>query len=359
MDKKRKWDSEETDMFQMQNGIWYVRYWSPSRKCYLENSLKTDIKAKAKKAKKLFLESLHEQKGKEARAYKKYKDVCNAFLSDTVWKSEATKKTALNQINNHIIPWFGNYDPDRIDENLWERYASEKRSKDPNCSLFNTRKYIWKIHNWAHRKRIVKDKFVPFDFDEGRKSPGVIVTRLQLNKIQVYLNEDWEDISNLAFEMAFRIGEIKALTWDRVNLSTGEITLEAEHTKTRRARKPVMTGAASEILLRRKLARIESDYVFPSHDKTKPMSKSDDAWQRAKKAAGVKCRFHDLRHTWLTNAFKASNRYAEICEYAGLSLDEALETYVKFNRNDMASIAITMTNISKTQGKTGEDQRDE
>jgi len=347
---KRRWDKEEKDMYQMPNGVWYLRYYSPKLKRQIEMSLKTDRRPKALKNKKRILEDIGDQKTSDAVGYKRFRDVVAAFQADIVWESANTKKTAENQIKNHLLPWFGNYDPDRIDNLLWRKYAAERRQEDPECSLLNARKYLWKISNWAYQKRIIKNKFVPDDFDEHRKSPGRIVTREDLDKIQKHLNQDWRDLSEMAFQMAFRVGELKGLSWDRVNFETGEITLEAIHTKNRLARKPVMTSKAKEIMKRRFVAK-ESKWVFPGIPKTEPFSTSDRAWQLAKVTAGVECRFHDLRHTWLTSAFKNSNRYAEICQFAGLSLEEALKTYVKFSTEDMAIIAVTMSDFLSSSGE--------
>ena len=353
-DKNRIWDEKYPDLYKRESGNYYLRYWSPKLKRTLEESLRTNEYWRAEKARKKILENLQDQKTNEAKGYKTWRSVAEAFKSETVWDSEGTRKSAMNQINKHLGPWFGMYNPDKIDDNLWKKYANERRDEVPGCSLLNARKYLWKVQNWAFDKGIVKKKFIPTDFEAGRKSPGVIVTRAQLDKIQKYLPLDYKDLSEIAFEMAFRIGELKNLEWDRVNFKTDEIILEAKHTKTRRGRKPVMTAKVKEILSRR-LKDSKGPYVFPMPtDSNRPLHNKDAPWQLAKKSAGIKCRFHDLRHTWLTSAFKASNRYAEICEYAGLSLDEALDTYVKFNTDDMRAIAVSVGTFENSLGKNWE-----
>jgi integrase len=350
------------DVVMYRNGDFYLTYWSPKLERNLESPLGTNVIAKIAKLRKRYLESLGEQKSKEALSFKTWRDVAEGFKEEAVWKSENTKRTALNQIDKHLIPYFGGYDPEEINDNKWQKYGQGRREKAPKCSLLNAMKYFWAIQNWAHEKGIVKTKFTPFDFDANRKSPGVLVSREQLNSIQAHLAADvvwgslWIDLSEMAWEMAFRRGELSKLEWDRVNLETGEITLELEHTKTRRGRKPVMTRKARSIMERRFEAR-QGPYVFPMATNPKrPLHDKDKPWQDAKRKAGVKCRFHDLRHTWLTNAFKASNKYAEICEYAGLTLDEALKTYVKFGISEMQSVASIFDN---ELGKTREGQRNE
>jgi integrase len=48
---------------------------------------------------------------------------------------------------------------------------------------------------------------------------------------------------------------------------------------------------------------IASDKATPdvhSSDPTKPLKSMKEAWETAKKAAGIQCRFHDLRHSACT-----------------------------------------------------------
>lgn len=335
---KRRYDSEYDDMYQAANGTYYIRYWSPSLGRVIEPSLKTKIRSKAVKERKRRLEAIGEEKDKTAVGYKKFSQVIKAFQAQIVWESVNTEKAANNQLNNHLLPYFGGFDPEAVTNESWRKYAMLRREKTPKCSLFNAQKYLSKVINWAFENRIIKKKFVPDDFDKGRKSPGVVVTEVQFKAIYGHLNQDWKDIALMAWEMAFRVNEIKKLEWSRVNFNTGQILLEAEHTKTRRARAPVMTGSIREMLMRRSKSMV-SRWVFPGKPVTEPFSYSDQAWQLAKSKAKVICRFHDLRHTWLSTMFKKTNRYAEICEYAGLSLDEALKTYVKFTVDDMSDIS--------------------
>jgi integrase len=336
---KRNWDLEFKDMYRMGNGTYYLRYWSAKLGRDIEKSLKTDVKARALKERKRILENLDQEKDKTAIKYKKFKQVVAAYLLERSWDSRATELVELNQINKHLLPSFGNYDPDQVNNNLWRKYAQTRRETDPNCSLHNARKYLAKILNWANFEKITKKKVVLDDFDTNRKSISVELSSSEFLAIWKNLNQDWQDISEIGWEMGCRVGEIKALSWERVNFKSGELIFEAEDTKNDFARRPVMTDRVREILLRRKeLAR--GPYVFASpHDPLRHFSKSDQAWQVAKRKAQVKCRFHDLRHTWLRRAFRVSNRYAEICAYAGLSLKKALETYIQFSQADMTAIS--------------------
>jgi len=105
-------------------------------------------------------------------------------------------------------------------------------------------------------------------------------------------------VISLAIATGMRRGEIRGLTWDRVNLGRRLITLT--ETKTHRPRGvPISDVTAAEL---DSLTRhISSPYVFPSPaDPARPWDWRY-VWEEARAAAGLDdVRFHDLRHTFAT-----------------------------------------------------------
>src|SRR5690606_6336722 len=67
-------------------------------------------------------------------------------------------------------------------------------------------------------------------------------------------------------------------------------------------------------LLKKAAEEAKGEYIFPKIetrkkgapiDWNKPQSTHKRAWTKTRKDAGVQCRFHDLRHTCITNALDA------------------------------------------------------
>lgn len=56
-----------------------------------------------------------------------------------------------------------------------------------------------------------------------------------------------------------------------------------------------------------------------SVDATKPIGRWKEAWETAKKAAGVECRFHDLRHTGCTRMLQAGIAFSVVASVMGWS----------------------------------------
>ena len=97
----------------------------------------------------------------------------------------------------------------------------------------------------------------------------------------------------LALNTGVRRGEILGLTWDRIDLAAGVLTLT--HTKNGKGRRIPMNDLVREML--RALPR-SGPYVFGGD---RPYGAIKTAWRAACRPASLNgVRFHDLRHTAAT-----------------------------------------------------------
>lgn len=154
-------------------------------------------------------------------------------------------------------------------------------------------------------------------------------------------NEDLRLAILMASTMGMRRLEIFALRCDRIDLKKRAIKLKAEDTKIRKPRSFAISEACWPLIKARCMPG--AIWIFPSsQDPAKPIHKDGfkTAWTNLRKTTNINGRFHDLRHTFLTKAFKAPGANAAlICHYAGLSLEVAQEVYLHFNESDTASVA--------------------
>ena len=127
----------------------------------------------------------------------------------------------------------------------------------------------------------------------------------ELNTLLKKLPQHVTDIVAVGYHTGMRAGEILNLTWDRVNLEEGFSILESEDTKTGDPRDVYFNGPIREILERiGKVRHISHNHVFTYHKK--PLKSIKTALANSLEETGIKdFRFHDLRHTWTTNARKA------------------------------------------------------
>ena len=100
-----------------------------------------------------------------------------------------------------------------------------------------------------------------------------------------------------AVNTGMRKGEILGLTWDKVDIVNGVITVMK--TKNGEMRKIPMNKVLKS-LFQQLRAVGRSDYVFCHRDGS-PFLKAENGFRAAVKRAGIgHCRFHDLRHTFAT-----------------------------------------------------------
>lgn len=100
----------------------------------------------------------------------------------------------------------------------------------------------------------------------------------------------------LALTTGMRKGEILGLTWDRVDLKTGRVTLEETKNGERRII-PVPEASLKELQEVAVVRRIDSSFVFPGANPMHPIELRKP-WEKALREAEIEdFRFHDLRHT--------------------------------------------------------------
>ena len=110
------------------------------------------------------------------------------------------------------------------------------------------------------------------------------------------------DIARLILDTGMRPEEVYTLRPENVDLIRK--TIQVPRGKTAAARRVLtLTSAAAEVL-RRRLAGIETPYLFPCDtDPNRPIPKVNNAHDRAVKESRIPpLRLYDLRHTWATRA---------------------------------------------------------
>lgn len=319
--------------------VYWIRYYRAS-KGRLEESLKTTILTDARIARDKRMAEFLGQKPRFAGKGILLEDVWPDFIKLKEAKSAGTQRVNKDSWNCHLKDGFGHMLVADIDEDSWLKWVIREREKRPDRKFATERRVLQNMMNWLNTQgRIAR---VPkFEHVDPERNSGKVYTDEELQRLLSVSEPKMELFIRMGCEMMMRHGEIWSLEWSQIDLTRGLIHLPSHKTKIRRAR----TFAISKrvlVILKERRKEIESDWVFPSlSDNSKCCGKhsANTAWKRVKKNSKVKGRFHDLRHTGLTHAFKKSVNPALICEFAGLSLDEAQKTYLHFTPEDTRVVA--------------------
>ncbi len=142
----------------------------------------------------------------------------------------------------------------------------------------------------------------------------------------------------LAFWTCTRLSELRLLRWRQVDFNRRVVTVGKSKTEAGEGREIPLTAGATRALQSWAANfpnRKPIDYVFPvekygeggkvyGQDVTKPIGTWKEAWEAAKKRAGVECRWHDMRHTACTRLLEAGVPYAVVAEIMGWSASTAV-----------------------------------
>jgi integrase len=305
----------------------------------IEKSTRTSITKDARRKKDELLQEWLGLKPKN-RTLKLVSELWNEFVDTKTDKSDGTKES-ITYSGKHLLGFFESYLPQEITPALWERYIVLKRDESPKRRFFNEWKWfnMFTLFLRDHGYLDVRPKLR--NPDPRKKEVGKVFSSEEIKKLLLCATGDLKLQILMGLTMGMRIGEILGLSWDRVDFKKKTIHLRAEDTKIRRARTFGISEPVLEILSERD---VTGDWVFPSPtDEFKPVGKGGNkrAWATCKRNAKVTGRFHDLRHTFLTNAFRNAKGKIDsmlICEYAGLSIEMAQDTYLHFNEEDTRAV---------------------
>ena len=112
------------------------------------------------------------------------------------------------------------------------------------------------------------------------------------------------------YKVGWRLSEISGLTWDRVDLNNGIVTLNPGETKNNEGRTVYLDEELRRMLNEqfetRKKGQGILPYVFLNEDRTNRIKRFDKTWKTACGNAEIGARlFHDLRRTAVRNMVRA------------------------------------------------------
>jgi integrase len=235
--------------------------------------------------------------------------------------------------------------PEDITEQWWLGIYIPLKRAEPDGKkqkFFNDRKVLRMYLLSLHRQGII-DRIPNLINPDPETKAGKVFTDDEIERLLKEASNDLKLQILMAYTMGMRKGEILLLALDRIDQRRKLISLNSEDTKTRKAR----TFAISDVvwpLIEVRLGH-PSGYLFPSNTgEGRPVDKggNQSAWEGAKSRCRPKVtgRFHDIRHSFLTKAFKTPGANAAlICFYAGLSLEVAEKVYLHFDAEDAREIS--------------------
>ncbi len=140
-------------------------------------------------------------------------------------------------------------------------------------------------------------------------------------------DQDTRDIVEFLYRSAWRSGEAKSLTWDKVDLTDWVIRLSRKNEKTKRPRTLALVGELRAIIERRQQRRfLNCALVF--HRAGKAIKRFDRAFKSACKKEGfAELVVHDMRRSAIRNFTKAGLSPSEGMSISGHRTDSIYRRY--------------------------------
>ena len=167
-------------------------------------------------------------------------------------------------------------------------------------------------------KLIVRNPAKGCKLPPNRPNEMKVLSREDMQKVLIQAKEEnYYELFLLEFATGLRLGELMALQWDDVDLVTGELRINKQvnlvgsklvisEPKTKAAVRTLILPPSVRKVLAEYKTRVNSRWLFPSPKKDDlpiiPSAVSRRLHTLLEHAGCEQVRFHDLRHTFATNA---------------------------------------------------------
>jgi integrase len=281
-------------------------------------------------------------------------------------KMYVIEKTNLS----HLSAEFGRFLLPDIAARHIARYQQKRLAEGPSPKTVNleigTLRAIMRHHGlWAGIQQAVK--MLPVDDDIGKALPHE-EERALLDACAKSRSRSLSPFVILAIETGARYGVVRTLQWKRVDFSNQCLQFGKDKTVSGTGRFVPLSPRAMASLqfwAQQFPNRQPDHYVFPSErygasgddfrtcvyssDPEKPMARFKASWEKAKKDAKVKCRFHDLRHTAISRMIDAGVPLPKIAKIVGWAPATMVRMAARYGHFTLESLREAVATINRSE----------
>jgi integrase len=280
-----------------------------------------------------------------------FKEWAKTYLGLEEVKSLRSFVGRSHSVEGHLVPFFGGKILSEIRPQDVEAFRGQRKKKNGNPVSVQTinHDHIALKHclNVAIRRGLLQSNpasKVPIPNPENERDR--VLSDEEWSKLYQAAKPHLRPVLLTAYQLGQRFSEIVGLTWDRVDIKRGFITLRSLDTKTKTARQVPMTPDVKMTLQR--LAKVRTlttatTEAAPRHVFTyegKPLQRVSRSFKTALKDAGISdFRFHDLRHCASTNLRRAGVDTATAMKIVGHKSEKMWKRYNAIEERDLTQAA--------------------
>lgn len=237
-------------------------------------------------------------------------------------------------IRLYVKPMLGSIPLNKLTANDLQQFYTwmKKEGRTRNCGAKGeglSDSILQNVHSLCRRvlEKAVSEGLIQQNPTNFCKLPKVsraemkILTREEMRKVLIQAKkEGYYEVFLLEFATGLREGELAALQWDDLNIQTGELKISRQanrvigqgvvvsEPKTKHSARTVILPPQVVRVLKTHRERTDSRWIFPSPKKedtpTDPATFRQRLHLLLEHAGCRQVRFHDLRHTFATNALE-------------------------------------------------------
>ena len=237
----------------------------------------------------------------------------------------STQRIYEGYIRLYIRPRLGHIPLNKLTANdLQQLFTWMKTDGGAESGLADSQ--VVTCHSLCHRalEKAVTDRLIARNPADGCKLPALkreemnILSREAMQRLLIQAKEEnYYELFLLEFATGLRLGELMGLQWDDLDLTTGELRVNKQvnivgselvvnEPKTKAAVRTLLLPPSVLKVMRAYRTKVESRWLFPSPKKEDLPLRPSVVHQRLHRlldhAGCERVRFHDLRHTFATNA---------------------------------------------------------
>ncbi len=276
-----------------------------------------------------------------------FKALADAYLDRPEIRKQALYPWKSQALQSKLIPILGDKLLHTITPGTIEDYRAHRRTHNGHggtpvkAATINRDLALLKhMFGFAQREGLLERNPVSLvKLDKENNARDRVLSPEEFDQLQAHSAPHLQAINLTAYQTGMRSGEILNLTWDRVDLKAGLIKLKAEDTKTDDARLvPLPSDLTALFKDLYKVRYLAEPHVFLINGRSIRSIKT--AFKAACRRAKVQgFRFHDFRHTAVTNMRRAGIDHLTIMRITGHKTLEVFKRYNSFLEGDLRQAA--------------------
>jgi integrase len=249
--------------------------------------------------------------------------------------AERTQDIYRVALECQLVPAFGSFLLCDLDTEAVKAYQAKRKTEGASARTLN--KELQVLRQVLKRHKLLADLQGEVKFEWETESPGKALTQEEESSLleACKSNPLLHTVVTLALNTALRKNEIRLLPWSQIDLSKRILTVVRSKTEGGTGREIPLNPPAYAALIKWAGRVPESKpehYIFPAceaagiereHpdkeriDPSRPIKAWRTAWRAALERAGLRIRFHDLRHTCITKLAEGQASEQTIMAIAG------------------------------------------